>query len=322
VKTRIPAEIEADIKRAIRLEWWTIGWMASIIALVGLTMGSSQAMRTAWIEDILSLIPALVFLLAVHFERKKPNARFPFGYHRVNSLAFLVAAVALAVMGTMLLFESAMSLIKAEHVTIPPVDILGRDIWLGWLMVAALAYSVVPPMILGRMKLPLARRLRDEVLHTDALMQKADWMTGLAGIAGIVGIGLGYWWADAVAAGIISFSILRDGITALRIAVAELADGAPRELGGTSLEREAGALKRRLHEVYQGSEVRLRDVGRFIHAQVVGVASPRTLDLEALWPGEPERSWRLAQLSFVPPEDEGESADAAKVIDAGRPRSR
>ena len=118
-----------------------------------------------------------------------------------------------------------------EHVTIPSVHLFGQQVWLGWLMIAALAYSVVPPLILGRMKLPVAGALHDEVLHTDAMMQKADWMTGLAGIAGVIGIGFGYWWADAVAAALISFSILHDGITALRVAAAELADGVPRELG-------------------------------------------------------------------------------------------
>ena len=302
MRTAIPPEIEADLRQARRLELWTIAWMISIITLIGLVMGSSQAMKTAWIEDVLSLVPSLVFLLAIHFERKPPTARFPYGYHRVNSLAFLVAAVALAGMGAVLLAESAVSLFRAEHVTIPPVRLFGEEIWLGWLMVAALAYSTIPPVILGRMKLPLARRLQDEVLHTDALMQKADWMTGLAGIAGVIGIGLGYWWADAVAAGIISFSILHDGVTALRLAVAELADGAPRELGSNRLEEEAGALKARLLELYPGADVRLRDSGRYILAQVGGVEPPDRVDLDALWPGRPERGWRFAQLSFAPPE--------------------
>lgn len=300
MRTTIPPEIEADIRRAVRLEGWTIAWMASIILLVGLAMGSSQAMKTAWVEDVLSLVPALVFLIALRFERKPPTARFPYGYRRVNSLAFLLSAVALSAMGALLLVESILSLVRAEHVTIEPVRIFGQEVWLGWLMIAALVYSIVPPVILGRMKLPLARRLQDEVLHTDALMQKADWMTGLAGIAGIVGIGLGYWWADAVAAGFISFSILHDGITSLRIAVAELADGAPRELGSTELEAEAEALKARLLELYPGTEVRLRDSGRFILAQVCGAPSPDRVDLDALWPGRPERSWRFAQLSFEP----------------------
>ena len=80
------------------------------------------------------------------------------------------------------------------------------------------------------MKQPIARRLEDEVLDTDAMMQKADWMTGLAGMAGIIGVGFGLWWTDAAAAALISISILKDGVTSLRVATAELTDGAPRRL--------------------------------------------------------------------------------------------
>ena len=304
----LPAEIRSDMARGRALAWWTIGLMVTVIVVMGFAAGSSQAMRTAWIEDVLSLVPAIVFLVAAHFEPKAPTRLFPFGYHRANSLSFLIAAVALGAVGASLLIESVMTLIKQEHATVGPMRLFGHDIWAGWVMVAALVYSIAPPVILGRLKLPIARRLQDKVLHTDAMMQKADWMTGLAGIAGIVGIGLGYWWADAVAAGIISFSILHDGITALRIAVAELADGAPRELGSTKLEEEAGALRARLLELYPGADVRLRDSGRFILAQVCGVAPPGPVDLDALWPGKPERSWRLAQLSFAPTEIDETSA--------------
>ena len=301
-----PKEIAADLERARRLEWWTIGWMVSVVVVMGLTMGSSQAMRTAWVEDLLSLVPAIVFLVSVRFERKRATQRFPYGFHRVHSLAFLISAVALAGFGALLLFESLMSLAKQEHVTIPPIHLFGRDIWSGWIMIAALAYSVVPPVILGHLKLPLAERLQDEVLHTDAMMQKADWMTGLAGIAGILGVGLGYWWADAAAAALISFSILHDGITALRVSTAELVDGAPRELGSPKMAPDARKLLKALKERYPGAEVRLRETGRFIQAQVAGVRPEPYVDLAEIWPGDPERAWRLAQLSFVPPEKDKE----------------
>lgn len=298
---RYPATVEADLRRAIRLEYWTIAWMASIVAALGLVMGSSQAARTAWIEDILSLIPSIVFLVAVRFEMKGPTRLFPFGYDRAHSMAFLISAAALTSVGSVLLFESAMTLIRQEHVTVPPIRLLGQEIWLGWLMVAALIYSVVPPMILGRMKLPLAQRLQDEVLHTDALTQKADWMTGLAGGAGVIGLGLGYWWADAAAAAAISVSILHDGINALRIASAELADGVPRKLGKCEIDPEAEALQQALLRRFPGATVRLRETGRVMHAQLHGVTPETEIDLAALWPGDPKRVWRFAQLSFVPP---------------------
>ena len=298
----VPPEIESDLRRARRLEIWTIGWMLSIIAVLGTVLGSSQAMRTAWIEDMLSLIPAIVFLIAARYERKAPTPLFPHGYQRVHSLAFLISAVALSVFGMLLVIESALSLIRHERVVIPMVDLLGHRIWLGWLMVGALLYSVIPPMILGHMKLPLARRMEDEVLHTDAMMQKADWRTGLAGAAGVIGVGLGYWWADAAAAGIISFSIVKDGVKALRIATAELVDGAPRELGRLGVAEDAERLRKALEARYPGAEVRLRETGRYIHAQIHGVKPDAQVNPAELWPGPAERRWRFAQLSFVPPE--------------------
>ena len=299
---QIPAEIREDLKKARRLEWATIAAMGTVIVVMGFVAGSSQAMKTAWIEDVLSLVPAMVFLIAAHFENRKPTRLFPFGFHRTNSLAFLIAAAALSAVGALLLFDSAMTLIKQEHATVGPVTLYGQEIWSGWLMVAALVYSIIPPVILGHLKLPVAKRLQDKVLHTDAMMQKADWMTGVAGIAGVLGLGLGFWWADAAAAGLISLSILQDGIKALRSATAELVDGAPRELGKDEVAADAHKLKRALHERYPGADVKLRETGRFIHAQVSAVEPEAEVDLRSLWPGEPDRAWRLVQLSFVPPE--------------------
>ena len=302
--------IARELEHARRLEWWTLGWMGTVVLAMGLAMGSSQAMKTAWIEDMLSLIPAIVFLIALRFERKSPDRRFPYGYDRVNNLAFIISAVALTLLGAFLLFESAMTLIKQEHVTVPPVTLFGQTFWLGWLMIAALAYSVIPPMILGRKKLPIAEALDDEVLHTDAMMQKADWMTGLAGIAGVIGVGLGYWWADAAAAGLISFSILNDGIRALRTASAELVDAAPRQLGGNELAEDAEALRRVLEQRYPEAEIRLRETGRYIHAQVYGVSPAGAVDLDEIWPCGADRAWRFAQLSFVPPQADRRNASA------------
>ncbi len=300
MKGQTPPEIAADLRRAERLEWLTIGWMVSVVVVMALVMGSSQAMRTAWIEDLLSLVPAIVFLIARKIEQRAPTERFPFGYARSHSIAFLISAVALASVGASLLLESGRTLLMAEHVTIAPVTLFGIHVWQGWLMIAALIYSIIPPVILGRMKQPVAQRLQDKVLHTDALMQKADWMTGLAGIAGILGVGLGYWWADAAAAAVISLSILSDGVRALRTSTAELIDGAPRDLEKDKIDAETAALMVELQRRFPDAEVRVRETGRVIHAQVEGVPPPTDVALDELWPGKPERAWRLAQLSFVP----------------------
>jgi len=299
----LPDDIVRTLRRAERLEYWNIGWTISIIVSMGLVMGQSQTMKTAWVEDTLGLVPPITFLVAARMERKgRRSRRYPFGFDRVNGLGFFLAAVALTATGGLLLWDSAMTLIHGDHATVGSVRLLGHDIWLGWLMLAAQLYALVPPLIIGRKELPLAEKLSDKLLHTDALMNKANWMTGAAGIAGVTGLGLGYWWADSVAAAFISFDIINDGVKALRSSTAELIDGAPRGLSGPKLSEDAQALKERLEAHYSGSAVRLRETGRLIRAEVHGHTGPQeALDIDALWPGKPEEAWRLAQVSFAPP---------------------
>ena len=298
---RLPEERRRDMERARRLEWINIGFTISIVVVMGLVLGQSQAMKTAWIEDLLGLVPPIVFLVATHYEMKEPRAEFPFGYDRVHSLGFLIAAVALALVGLSLLWDSVSSLLHQDHATVASIELFGHTIWLGWLMIAAQAYSIIPPLIIGRLEQPLARRLQDEVLFTDSKMNKANWQTGAAGIAGIVGIGLGYWWADAAAAAFISASIISDGWRALKVATIELIDGVPRGLGGSGPDEETRQLREALEGCFPGGEVRLRETGRYIRGEVIGVHPPaEDIDLARLWPGDPDRSWRFAELTFAP----------------------
>lgn len=295
-----PVEIVEDLHRARRLEWATLLWMASVIAVMGLAMGQSQAMKAAFVEDLLSLIPAVTFLIAARFEPRPPSERYAYGFVRVNSLAFLASAVVLTTLGGLLLFDGVSGLVAQEHPTIAPIDLFGQTIWLGWVMIAALAYSVAVPMVLGRLKLPIARRLKDKVLHTDADMQKADWQTGLAGIVGVLGVGLGFWWADAVAAAVIAVSILKDGFRTMRVAAAELLDSVPRALEGPQMAADARRLRERLEARWPEGHVRLRESGRYILANVGNVEPATDLPPLASWMGQDE-GWRLAQLSFTPP---------------------
>lgn len=301
--TSLPTELQPIMRRAVRLEYWNMFWSATIIAAMGLVMGQSQAMKTAWIEDMLGLVPPLAFLVAARFELKgRPSRFFPFGFERANGLGFFVAAVALAAVGAQLLWDALSTLAAGERATIGSVVIFGHEFWSGWLMVAAQVYAMIPPFIIGRKELPLAKDLNDKLLHTDALMNKANWLTGAAGCAGVIGLGLGWWWADAAAAAVISVSIIKDGIGALRSSSAELIDGAPRGLSDDALDDEAKAVHALLSEVFPQADVRLRETGRVIRAEVQGALPPEPCPEPAsYWPGDPNRAWRLAQVSFVPP---------------------
>lgn len=222
--TELPEKQTETLKKAIRLEWITIGFLAVTVFLVFLVLGNSQAMKAAWIEDLLSFIPPLVFLIAIRIARRTPNRKHPYGYHRSVGVGHLVAAVALVTMGTFLIIDSASSLLASEHPSIGSVTLFGHVFWLGWLMMGVMAAIALPPVFIGRAKMKLARELHDKVLYADADMNKADWMTAVGSIVGVGGIGLGLWWADSAAALFIAGSILWDGVKNIRAAVEDLMD--------------------------------------------------------------------------------------------------
>ncbi len=268
--TPLPPAQQAALRRARRLEVGGLVYLATCVVTVYLVMGSSQAMKVAWIEDLLSLVPPIAFLVASRRTRRPPSTSHPYGHHRSIGTGHLAAAVALFGMGLFLVYDSGSGLLAGEHPPIGTLQLLGHTVWAGWPMIAAMVYTGVGPVILGRLKLPLAEDLHDKVLYADADMNKADWMTAAAAILGILGIGLGLWWADGVAAMVISFSVLHDGWSQLSAATDGLMDEEVRTFDNTEVHPvvdEALATARRAPWVAEAG-VRVRDQGHVFHAEV------------------------------------------------------
>ena len=78
----IPVEVRRGLDKARKLCLWTLFWISDITILMYLAMGQSRAMKTAFIEDILSLVPSIVFLISASVENKKADRRCPLGYER------------------------------------------------------------------------------------------------------------------------------------------------------------------------------------------------------------------------------------------------
>jgi len=300
----LPREKLPDYRRAVRLEWITIGYLVTAIVAIYLTLGNSQAMKTAWIEDMLSLIPPIVFLIAARTRTRHPNERFPYGYHRAVSIAYLCASLALTVMGGFLLIDAVLKLVTTEHPSIGTVELFGHHIWLGWLMLLALLWSAVPAIFLGRAKLPLARSLHDKVLYADAKINKADWLTAAAAMGGVLGIGLGLWWADAVAAAIISMDILYDGLKNLRAVVTDLMDKRPTTVGDQAdpLPARVENELRKLVWVKE-ARARLREEGHVYFGEVFVVPSTEQNllgNIDRARQGLHDLDWRLHDVVVTP----------------------
>lgn len=304
-RTELPKRQVQVLHRAIRLEWITIAFLVVSVTLVFLVLGNSQAMKAAWLEDLLSFIPPIAFLVAVRINRKPPTAEHPYGFHRSVGVGHLVAAVALAAMGTFLVVDSGTGLIRGEHPTIGTVEVFGEAVWLGWLMIGVMALIAVPPIFIGRAKMRLARELHNKLLYADADMNKADWMTAVGSIVGVAGVGIGLWWLDYVAALFIAGSILNDGFRNLRAAVLDLMD----ERATTFDDRKPHPLGRQVEDYLRGlpwvAQVgcRTRDEGHVFHVEAFIVPHrgrpPSLKKLAAAQEGCIEIDWKVQDIVLV-----------------------
>ena len=172
-------------------------------------------------------------------------------------------------------------------------------------MMAALAFSMFVGMYVGRIKQPLAKKLCSKAIEAESATNRNEWMSEGAGIAGIALVGFGLWWADAVAAALISLQIVQEGWQNLQQVIGDLMDQAPSRLGTHTLDD----LPHRVREAFerldwvQQASVRMREHGHVItgdvfvvprdgNALVSRIASARQ-DLMAL-------DWRLHSITVMP----------------------
>ncbi|WP_454116867.1 cation transporter [Microbacterium aurum] len=304
-RTDLPAAQQEALQKAIRWEWFTIGYTSITIVLIAFVVGGSQAMKTAWIEDMLSLIPQVTFLVSLLFIRHPPSRSFPYGLHRVMGVGHLVAGVALLAIGGNLAVESIGGLIRQEHPAIGTVQLFGQTIWLGWLMVAVMILVVPGPFFYGHAKAKLAPKLHNKVLYADADMAKADWTTTVASVVGVLGIGVGLWWLDGAAALFISLGIVRDGYKNTRSAVLDLMDQRAR----THDDEEPHPLMRRIVRDLEAqpwvreASVRMRDMGQVFHVEAFVVPHRRRVRLDSV-EGARQRiaglDWKVQDVVVIP----------------------
>jgi cation diffusion facilitator family transporter len=302
----LPPELRPDLPKARRAAWLSIVLLGIGSVVLAFTMGQSEAMKTAWVTEVLSMLPPAAYLIATRYELRPPTERFPFGYFRSISVSYLVAACALTLIGLWLLWDALTKLLGQRRPPIGSVVLFGHQLWAGWTMIAALSASMLVGMLLGKLKEPLADRLHDKALKAEAQMNRDEWISEGAAIAGLLLVAFGFWWGDAGAAAFISIEIVRDGWHNVRQVIGDLMDEAP-----TVMEkRELEALPRKLQQTaermpwVERAAARLREQGRVLTGEVFVVPKPDTTDLvshlESAANQFSELDWRLHGLVVAP----------------------
>jgi cation diffusion facilitator family transporter len=170
-----------------------------MVGLSELTMGVftvSIALIADGIQSFADAGVSLIVWIGLRLSRKKPDKRFHFGYHRVETLSSIVAALFMAIIGGITLYESYRELLSPTAVVDPLLA-----------LVVASAATLVSSLLLIY-KRRAAEKYGSLALKTDASNSIKDVLTS---ITAFVGIALsGYFnlpQTDAIAGIIISLFV-------------------------------------------------------------------------------------------------------------------
>lgn len=237
-----------------------------VLALVKVAVGTfigSVALLADAAHSFTDVFTSLVVFIGVRLSGREPSRRFPFGYHRAETVATLVVSVAILVTGTTLLVEASTSLGS-------PGVIEGHGIGL----VAALGSAGVN-LGLFVAKSRVGRRVNSQALVAGSRDSLSDAFASVIAFAGILGSFVGVGAADVVAGAIVAVLILRIGGMLLWDAALTMMDVGP----GQEVVERVKSTVRGFPEVTNVHNVRLRRVGGRIFGEL-HVHVDRDLSLE------------------------------------------
>jgi cation diffusion facilitator family transporter len=223
-----------------------------IVGLSELVMGVftvSIALIADGIQSFADAGVSLIVWIGLRLSRKKPDKRFHFGYHRVETLSSIVAALFMASIGGLTLYESYVEFLSPTAVVNPLLA-----------LVVASAATLVSSLLLFY-KRKAAERYGSLALKTDASNSIKDVLTS---ITAFVGIALSSYFnlpqTDAIAGIIISVFVFTMVYPILKEASLVLLDSFHSPETVAAIENIANSIT----QVKKVHSIRMRKLGSYL----------------------------------------------------------
>ena len=190
----------ASVRRGRLLEYLTIGWnsLEGLIAIGSGLLAGSIALVGFGVDSFIEVSSGAALLWRLHLD--SPERR-----ERAEQVALKVVGVSFLALAAYVAFDGVKSLVYREA---PEASYVG-------IALATLSLAVMP--LLARAKRRVAAEINSRALQADS--RQTDICTYLSAIllGGLILNALfGWWWADPVAALVMTPIIVKEGVEALR----------------------------------------------------------------------------------------------------------
>ena len=194
----------AHVTRALRLEYLSVAWnvVEGVIGVAAAAQAGSVALMGFGIDSFIESASAGVMIWRLRSERNGADSE---AIERQERVARRLVGLSLFLLAAYIVADSAWTLWIGER---PRPSIVGLLLTI---------VSLVLMVWLARAKRTTAAALNSRALEADSFQTTACWWLSLAALVGIgLNALLSWWWADPVAALVISFLIGREGREAWR----------------------------------------------------------------------------------------------------------
>jgi cation diffusion facilitator family transporter len=247
------------------IKWSFVGLAATAaLQLFVVFISSSVALLADTIHNFGDAATAIPLAIAFWFARKKPSARFTFGYGRVEDLAGVAIVLTILASAIIAGYESIQRLLHPQ------------DISYLWAVMAASIIGFLGNEAVAIFRIRIRREINSAALIADGDHARVDGWTSLAVLFGAVGVWLGYPLADPIIGLLITAAIFGIVIQSGKSIFFRMLDGADPQV----IEELRHAAEH-VPQVKEVTEVRARWLGHRLHAEVNVAVDPQLTVAEA-----------------------------------------
>jgi len=209
---------EESSGHGIRAAWIGLaGMMATAIAQVAIVaISGSIALLADTVHNLGHAATTIPLILAFRLGRRPADQQYSYGYRRAEDLVGLFIGLIVAVTAAIIIWESVNALLNPREVTN-----------LGWVLAAGIV-GFLGNEIVAVYRIRAGRRIGSAALIAEGQHARADGLTSIAVVVGVVGVWLGFPRADAVIGFLIGIAILWILVNSMRTVGKRLMDGVDR----------------------------------------------------------------------------------------------
>src|SRR5215204_1090138 len=236
---------------------WAVKWsfvalaVTAVLQLLVVLASGSVALLADTIHNFADATTAIPLAIAFVFARKRPSARFTFGYGRVEDLAGVVVVLTILCSAVVAGYQSMERFLH-------PQEVLHL-----WAVIAASIVGLLGNEAVAIFRIRVGREIQSAALIADGYHARVDGWTSLAVLFGAIGVWLGYPLADPIVGLVITAAIFGIVIQSGKEVFTRMLDGADPHV----IEEIREATKR-VPLVKDVTEVRARWLGHRLHAEI------------------------------------------------------